>query len=151
MPSSAAVGDLTTRAEIHDLVVGFYREIIFDDLLGPVFDEVAEVDWTTHLPRLVDYWCRVLLGQPGYDGAILAPHRRVHELEPFAPELFERWYALWVAAIDARWDGPVAATAKSHARKVAGMLSRQLTGDRWEPPTPGPVAGACPARVGGVA
>lgn len=123
--------DLSTRAHVHDLVVGFYREIIFDDLLGPVFDEVAEVDWTAHLPRLVDYWCRVLLGQPGYDGAMLGPHRRVHELEAFRPEHFDRWYSLWVASIDAGWSGPIADRAKSHARKMAGMLSRQLTGDDW--------------------
>lgn len=44
---------------------------MFDDLLAPVFTEVAEVDWSAHIPRLIDYWCRVLLGEPGYDGAIL--------------------------------------------------------------------------------
>lgn len=48
--------DLDTRPQIHDLVVRFYREIVFDDLLGPVFDEVAEVDWSTHIPKLIDYW-----------------------------------------------------------------------------------------------
>ena len=55
--------DLETRADIHDLVVAFYREIVFDDLLEPVFGEVAEVDWALHIPKLIDYWCRVLLGQ----------------------------------------------------------------------------------------
>lgn len=132
--------DLDSRAAIHDLVVGFYREIIFDEVLGPVFDEVAEVDWTVHLPRLVDYWCRVLLGQPGYDGAILAPHRHVHELDPFTPELFDRWYELWVRSIDRRWSGPIADQAKSHARRVARMLSRQLNGVDREPGAPDPEA-----------
>ena len=61
----AAVGevtdlrDLDSRAAIHDLVVGFYREIVFDDLLEPVFGEVAEVDWAEHIPRLIAYWQRV--------------------------------------------------------------------------------------------
>mgnify|MGYP000346625624 CR=1 FL=1 len=36
--------DLDSRSAIHDLVVRFYREVVFDDLLGPVFGEVAEVD-----------------------------------------------------------------------------------------------------------
>lgn len=67
--------DLSDRAQVHDLVVDFYREIVFDDLLGPVFEEVAEVDWTVHLPRLIDFWCRVLLGEPGYDGHVLSPHK----------------------------------------------------------------------------
>ena len=86
--------DLATRGDVHDLVVGFYREIVFDEVLEPVFDEVAEVDWTVHLPKLVDYWCRVLLGMPGYEGALISPHRRVHDIESFRPEWFDRWYEL---------------------------------------------------------
>lgn len=34
--TSAAI---STRADIRDLVVGFYREIVFDVLLAPVFTE----------------------------------------------------------------------------------------------------------------
>ena len=62
--------DLDSRAKVHALVVDFYREVAFDDLLGPMFGEVAEVDWATHIPKLIDYWCRVLLGQPGYEWAV---------------------------------------------------------------------------------
>ena len=67
--------DLESRADIHDLVVGFYREIVFDELLEPVFGEVAEVDWALHIPKLIDYWCRVLLRQPSYGGSILEAHQ----------------------------------------------------------------------------
>ena len=58
-----------------------------DDLLGPVFGEVAEVDWAVHRPRLIDYWSQVLRCEPGYDGAILRRHRYVHGLEPLRLEL----------------------------------------------------------------
>ena len=88
--------DLATRTEIHDLVVGFYREIVFDELLEPVFGEVAEVDWAIHIPKLIDYWCRVLLRQPGYEGSILEAHQHVHDLKALNVEHFDRWYALWV-------------------------------------------------------
>lgn len=125
--------DLDDRAQVHDLVVGFYRELVFDDLLAPVFDEVAEVDWTLHIPKLIDYWCRVLLDEPGYDGFLLGAHREVHDREAFRAEHFDRWYALWVESIDARWEGPIAETAKRHAAKMAGILSRQLAGADWPP------------------
>ena len=36
--------DLDRRADIHWLVVAFYREVVFDDVLGPVFEEVAETE-----------------------------------------------------------------------------------------------------------
>ena len=59
-----AVVDLGGRGDIHDLVVRFYREVVFDDLLAPMFGEVAEVDWAEHIPKLIDFWARVLLGDP---------------------------------------------------------------------------------------
>jgi len=126
--------DLVTRSDIHDLVISFYREVVFDDLLGPVFEEVAEVDWSAHIPKLIDYWCRVLLGQPGYDGFILGPHRQVHEHEAFRPELFDRWYQLFVEAVDQDWEGPTSDQAKAHAARMAATLSRRLLHAEWTVP-----------------
>jgi hemoglobin len=126
-------GDLDSRKQIHDLVVRFYREVVFDDLLAPVFEEVAEVDWGVHIPKLIDFWCRVLLGEPGYDGSVLRAHATVHELESFRPELFDRWYALFVETVDAGWQGPIAETAKVHAARIAGVLSRRLLDIAWQP------------------
>ena len=135
--SAASVArDLDTRAAIHDLVVRFYREIAFDELLVPVFVEVAEVDWSTHIPKLIDYWCRVLLGHPGYDGFILGAHRRVDQLQPFRAEFFDRWYALFVRTVDEGWSGPTADAAKSHAARIAKVLARRLLDVEWIPPTP---------------
>ena len=125
--------DLDRRAEIHDLVVRFYREIAFDDVLGPIFSEVAETDWAVHMPRLTAYWCRVLLGEPGYDGWFLAPHRRIHETEAFPIEAFDRWYRLFAETVDASWSGPLAETAKAHAAKMMGTLARQLVDVTWAP------------------
>lgn len=128
--------DLDDRAQIHDLVVLFYREIVFDDLLEPVFDEVAEVDWTSHIPKLIDYWCRVLLGEQGYDGFMLGAHQRVSDIEAFRPEHFDQWFKLWVASIDSHWAGPRAEQAKAHAVHMGGVLARHLIDARWTPTTP---------------
>ncbi len=126
--------DLYDRAQIHDLVVAFYRELVFDDLLGPVFDEVAEVDWAVHIPTLIDFWCRVLLGQPGYDGYVLAAHEAVNHLQRFRPEHFDRWFGIWVDTVDAGWTGAIAAQAKAHAAHMAGVLARRLIDVDWTPP-----------------
>lgn len=126
--------DLARRADIHDLVVGFYREIVFDDLLEPMFGEVAEVDWAAHIPRLIDYWCRVLLDEVGYRGAIVAAHRHVHDIEAFRIEHFDRWYELWVRSVDAGYAGPLAEKAKAHAARIGASLARQLLDVTWQPP-----------------
>lgn len=130
-----ALPDLDRRSRIHDLVVDFYREVAMDEVLGPVFNEVAEVDWAEHIPKLIDYWCRVLLRQPGYDGYILRAHQRVAAVEPFRAEMFDRWFQLFVDAVDREWCGPVADRAKEHAAQIANVLSRQVVGENWAPTT----------------
>jgi hemoglobin len=128
--------DLDSRTQIHDLVISFYRDVVADDLLGPVFTEVAEVDWAVHIPKLIDFWCRVLLGHPGYDGYILGAHQEVHHLQGFEAELFDRWYLLFVDTVDAGWSGPAAERAKDHAARIAGVLARRLLGIEWVAPLP---------------
>jgi hemoglobin len=131
--------DLTTRRQIHDLVVVFYRELVMDEMLGPVFEEVAEVDWGHHIPLLIDYWCRILLGDQSYQGTLLMAHRRVHDLQPFTTEHFDRWYGLWVATIESRWSGPLAEKAEAHAARIATTLARQLPQIAWDSPASGVV------------
>jgi hemoglobin len=133
--------DLDSRSQIHNAVVSFYRELVMDDLLGPIFEEVAEVDWSIHIPLLIDYWCRVLLGHQTYQGAILEAHRHVHELQALTVDHFDRWYGLWVMTIDHEWVGPSADKAKAHAAKIARSLSRQLPRVGWDPPDPAPSHG----------
>lgn len=130
--------DISSRADVHDLVVGFYREIVFDDLLAPVFGEVAEVDWAVHIPRLIDYWSITLLGEAGYRGAVLAVHRHVHDLDPLRVEHLDRWYELWTRSIDATWHGPVAEHAKRHALRIGASMARQLINIQWQPQVPVP-------------
>jgi len=125
--------DLDTRAQIHHMVVAFYRELVMDELLGPIFEEVAEVDWSEHIPQLIDYWCRVLLGDRSYRGAILATHRHVHDQLTFTAEHFDRWYGMFADTVDQRWAGPYADTAKAHAARIAASLARQLPRIAWEP------------------
>jgi hemoglobin len=126
--------DLDSRSRIHNAVVSFYRELVMDDLLGPVFEEVAEVDWSLHIPLLIDYWCRVLLGHKTYQGAILVAHRHVHELQALTADHFDQWYELWVMTIDQEWAGPSADKAKAHAARIATSLARQLPRIAWDAP-----------------
>jgi hemoglobin len=133
-PAAERTPDLDSRVDIHDLVVAFYREVVFDELLEPVFGEVAEVDWALHIPKLVDYWCRVLLRQPGYEGSILEAHQHVHDIEPLRIEYLDRWYGLWIESIDAHWAGPRADLAQEHAARIGKTLARQVMDVIWTPP-----------------
>jgi hemoglobin len=119
---------------VHDLVVAFYREIVFDDLLGPYFDEIAEVDWAAHIPKLIDYWCWILFGTAGFAGEVAKAHRDLQSLEPIRPEYCDRWYQLWTRCIQAQWRGPVAQRADAHAADLMAAMARRLFGFSWSPP-----------------
>jgi hemoglobin len=144
----AARPDLDSRERIADMVRDFYRQVAMDDLLGPVFAG-AHVDWSAHIPKLVDFWAWQLLGTRGYEGNPLRAHEPVHARSPFGPELYERWLDLFEATVDAGYAGPVAEAAKGRARRMAGALARLLDGVHG----PGsaslePILGATRSRAG---
>lgn len=126
-------GDLSTRTDIHDLVVEFYREVVFDEVLEPIFGEAAEVDWVQHIPKLIDYWCRILLGEGSSARSVAAVHRHLHQIEPIRAEHCDRWYLLWARCVDARSAGPTAEHAKAHAAALMAGMSKHIFGFAWAP------------------
>ncbi len=127
-------GDLATPADVHDLVTRFYREIVFDELLEPVFGKVAEVDWAQHIPKLIDYWCWILFGTGGNPASVTQVHRHLHGLTPIGPDHCDRWFSLWAATIDEGWTGPFADRAKSHAAALMAGMAKHLFGFSWTAP-----------------
>ncbi len=121
-------GDLNTPAEIAEMVRRFYADVTQDDLLGPMFNAVARVDWSEHLPKLAAFWCRALLGQPGYQGNPFRAHMLVHAQRAFTPAHFERWLTLFHETLALGWTGPNASRAHDLADNVARVHSRQLLG-----------------------
>jgi hemoglobin len=133
--------DLDTPEEIAEMVRRFYADVAQDDVLGPIFNDVARVDWSEHLPKLTAFWCRALLDQPGYAGNPFRAHALVHAKQPFTPAHFERWLELFHETLELGWTGPRAARAGELADDVARVHSHQLIG---RPTTPPSVALAAP-------
>lgn len=121
--------DLDTPTEIAEMVRRFYADVAQDDLLGPMFNEVARVDWSEHLPKLTAFWCRALLSMPGYEGNPYRQHQLVHARRPMTRAHFERWLDLFHETLDLGWSGPKVEQAKDLARKVALVHSKQIVGD----------------------
>jgi len=120
--------DIVGRDDVGRLVVAFYRDAAMDDLLGPIF-HAAHVDWSVHIPKLVDFWSWQLFGERGYEGNPLRAHEPSHARTPFRPEHYERWLELFVETVDAHFEGPRAEAAKARAARMAKALRRLLEGD----------------------
>jgi hemoglobin len=130
-PRPLPTRDLDTPDEIAEMVRRFYADVSMDDVLGPMFNEVARVDWSEHLPKLTAFWCRALLSQPGYSGNPLRAHATIHAKREFTPLHFERWLALFTETVELGWRGPNARRALEFAHRVASVHGRQLIGSEW--------------------
>lgn len=124
----APTGDLDTAAEVAEMVRRFYADVTMDDLLGPMFNEVARVNWSEHLPKLTAFWCRALLDEPGYQGNPFRAHMLIHARRELTPAHFERWLTLFHETLELGWTGPNARRAGDLADNVARVHSHQLLG-----------------------
>ena len=118
--------DLCGRDEVAEMVKRFYRDVAQDDLLGPMFNDIARVDWSEHLPKLTEFWCRALFGTSAYSGNPFRAHQLVHQKRAFTPAHFERWLDLFCETVDLGWVGANAEKVKALARNVARVHSHQL-------------------------
>jgi hemoglobin len=127
-PRPSPTRDLDSPEEIAEMVRRFYADVAMDDLLGPMFNDVARVDWSEHLPKLASFWCRALLGLPGYAGNPFRAHALVHGQRAFTPAHFERWLSLFHETLELGWVGPRTERAHELADNVARVHSQQLIG-----------------------
>ena len=105
----------------------FYDRVRDDELLGPIFDDVAHVDWATHLPRMYDFWESVLFGTATFKGTPLVVHRALARHTPLTGETFDRWVALFHTTVDDLFSGAIANQAKESAVRIAATMEHRLT------------------------
>lgn len=118
--------DLAARADVILLVDTFYDAVRVDDILGPIFNDAATVDWSAHLPKMYDFWETVLFGKAGYKGNPLAVHLEVARLTPLGAREFDHWVMLFHGTVDALFAGPLADEAKARAFRVAMVIQLHL-------------------------
>jgi hemoglobin len=120
-PAPATRREITDLADVELLVRRFYQAAIPDPLLGPIFSGFG-VDWSVHIPKLVDFWAGRLLGQAGYEGNPVGAHQPVLERCPFGEPELHRWVELWGETVDELFVGPVADLAQQRARLAADAI-----------------------------
>lgn len=114
--------DITTEADIKLLVDSFYERVGRDELLGPIFNDIARVDWEHHLPTMYSFWSTMLFRTGSYKGRPWPKHAPL----PVNKEHFERWVSLFCQTVDALFDGPKAQEAKNFALSIADTFQTRL-------------------------
>ena len=126
MTSPVQQPDLDSREQIERLVDSFYERLLSDERLAPIFVDIAAIDLAVHLPHIKDYWCKLLLGEKGYQRHTMNIHRQLHGKQRLQPEDFERWLGLFVATVDEGFAGERAERAKQVAAAIAANMENSL-------------------------
>ncbi len=118
--------DIQSRTHIVKLVNEFYEKALTDDLLAPIFLEVAEVDLTKHLPILYDFWESALFQVGKYKRDTFGAHLDLHQIKRLETVHFNRWLELFNETVDHSFEGIKATQAKERARSIAIFLNGKL-------------------------
>ena len=126
MIAQAQKPDLDCRENIERFVDLFYQRMLADEQLAPIFVDVAEIDLAVHLPHIKDYWCKLLLGEKGYQRHTMNIHRQLHGKRPLQKQDFQRWLAFFVATVDQDFAGERVERAKQVAASIAANMEKSL-------------------------
>jgi hemoglobin len=114
--------DITNRADIQQLVDTFYTKVRADETIGYLFNEVAQVNWEQHLPRMYDFWENILFQTGSFKGNPMVAHVQLHQKSPLSAAHFDRWRQLFFATVDELFEGDMAELIKQRALSIATMM-----------------------------
>lgn len=118
---------LDSPEAIRLLVNSFYDKVRVDPLIGPVFTDVAQVDWSSHLPKMYAFWESIILGNNAYEGHPFRPHLLVNEKHTLHVEHFDRWLQLFSSTLHEQFTGETAEQVRQRAVQIALVWSQKLT------------------------
>jgi len=114
--------DLTNKDDIKLLVDTFYDKVNQDELLAPVFNDFAGVDWEAHLPRMYNFWSTILFADGDYKGSPFDKHIPL----PVDKTHFDRWLSLFIATIEELFEGETTESTKIRAQSIAHIFQTKL-------------------------
>jgi hemoglobin len=118
--------DITNRDHIEHLVNAFYEKVRHNNILGPIFNEVANVDWDHHLPKMYDFWSSILLNDHSYSGHPMPKHVALSKLTSMTKVEFLEWLRLFYDTVDELFEGEIAELAKFRGRTIAGIMLHKI-------------------------
>jgi hemoglobin len=111
--------DITSKAEIENLIEIFYEKVFQNEVLAPFF---KGLDFEAHKPQMVHFWSFVLISDPGYKTNVTEKHLHM----PLTAQHFEIWIKLFKETIDELFLGETAEMAKQRADLVGWTILEKI-------------------------
>ena len=114
--------DISSREDVELLVNTFYTKVKSNTLLGYIFNDVANVDWPHHLPKMYSFWSSILLGEQSYGGNPMKKHMELSTMTSLSDKEFSEWLILFNETVDELFYGEKADEAKTRAANIARLM-----------------------------
>lgn len=118
--------DITNRADIELMVDTFYDSVKANKVIGPIFSDVAKVDWEHHLPKMYSFWSSLLLGEHSFSGNPMQKHIELSKLTAMSNVEFSVWLLLFTNTVDKLFEGKKAEEAKIRAANIARLMLQKI-------------------------
>ena len=129
--------DLDSPDHIRQFIESFYDKVLVDDVLAHIFHDVANIDFNVHIPIIIQYWQKLLLGDKTYQRHTMNIHRDVHRKFPFTEAEFDRWLSLFVHTAETEFGGPY----RNKAIKIASTIAANMHDSLYKYPQANPEGG----------
>jgi len=117
---------LDSPENVRFMVDSFYEKVQADLLIGPIFTDVAQVDWSKHLPKMYAFWENIILGNDTYHGHPFQPHLHVNQKHTLTIDHFERWLKLFSETLLENFTGENAEQVRQRATQIALVWNNKL-------------------------
>lgn len=114
--------DILNRKDVEVLVDEFYERVRKDEVIGYLFNEIAQTDWSHHLPKMYDFWEVILFGTGSFKGNPMQVHRELHYKSPLSSEQFQHWFKLFADTVNNLYEGKNAEDIKQSASNIAQTM-----------------------------
>lgn len=111
--------DIANKNEIHHFVDTFYGKVLKDEILSPFF---KELNFETHLPKMVNFWSFVLLDEIGYTTNVTEKHLKM----PLEKIHFDQWIFLFNTTLDELFVGEKVELAKQRANLIGWTILSKI-------------------------
>ena len=97
-----------------------------DPIVGHFFNEVIELDLSSHLPVICDFWESVLFDLAIYRGNPMTKHIALNDKSPMQKQHFERWLQLWRETVRSEYKGTLAEKAITKAEQIGSLMEYKI-------------------------
>jgi len=118
--------DIQNRSDIELLVNTFYEKVRENKVLGYIFNDVAKINWESHLPKMYSFWASILLGEHSYSGNPMQKHIALSKVTEMTDKEFSEWLYLFIETVDELFEGEKANEAKLRAGNIARLMLHNI-------------------------